>query len=47
MYDELKHELQQIRKNDYDLSSIIVEYLFTSGNEEIEELTKFFIEKLK
>lgn len=47
MYDELKHELRQIRKNDYDLTSIVVEYLFTSNNEEIEELTKFFIEKLK
>lgn len=47
LYDELKHELRQIRKNDYDLTSIVVEYLFTSNNEEIEELTKFFIEKLK
>lgn len=47
LYDKLKHELRQIRKNDYDLTSIVVEYLFTSNNEEIEELTKFFIEKLK
>lgn len=47
LYDELKHELRQIRKNVYDLTSIIVEYLFNSGNEEIEEITNFFIEKLK
>lgn len=47
LYDELKHELHQIRKSTDDLTSIIVEYLFASENKEIEELTKFFEEKLR
>lgn len=39
-YDYLKHELQQIRKNENDLIQIVVEYLF-SNNQEIVELTTF------
>lgn len=42
LYDELNHELHQIRKNVDDLASMIVEYLFSTNNKEIEELTKFF-----
>lgn len=42
LYEELKHELQQIRKNDEDLTAIIVEYLFETNNEEMKELTAFF-----
>lgn len=47
LYDELKHELHQIRKSTDNLTSIIVEYLFASENKEIEELTEFFEEKLR
>lgn len=47
LYNELKHELHQIRKSDDDLVSIIVDYLFNANNKEIEELTTFFESKLK
>lgn len=47
LYEELTHELHQIRKNIDDLVSIIVEYLFSSNNAEIEELSEFFERKLK
>ncbi|MCR1919977.1 AAA family ATPase [Frisingicoccus caecimuris] len=47
LYNELKHELHQIRKSDDDLVSIIVDYLFDANNKEIEELTTFFESKLK
>ena len=45
LYEVLRHELEQIRKEDGDLVSIIVDYLFNSSNQEIEELTLFFQEK--
>lgn len=44
LYDCLRHELQQIRKNEAELIEIIVEYLFANENAEIEELT-IFLEK--
>ncbi len=47
LYEELKHELRQVRKSAEDLTSIIVDYLFDTNNKEIEELTNFFISKLK
>jgi energy-coupling factor transporter ATP-binding protein EcfA2 len=47
LHDELKHELQHIRKTDDDLVSIIVDYLFSSNNAEIDELTSFFESQLK
>jgi ABC-type branched-subunit amino acid transport system ATPase component len=40
-YEELKNELRQIRKNEDDISELIVTYLFENGNEQIEELTNF------
>ncbi len=47
LYEVLRHELEQIRKEDSDLVSIIVDYLFNSNNQEIEELTLFFQEKFE
>lgn len=47
LYDVLRHELQQIRKSDTDLVTIIIDYLFGASNKEIEELANFFEEKLK
>ena len=47
LYDELKHELRQIRKSADDLVSIIVDYLFSTNNKEIAELIDFFEIKLK
>lgn len=47
LYDELKHELRQIRKNADDLVSIIVDYLFSTNNKEITELIDFFEIELK
>ena len=42
LYDVLKHELKQIRKTDSDLVAIIVDYLFSTHNAEIDELSTFF-----
>ena len=47
LYDCLRHELKQIRKDESDLIEIIVEYLFDGGNEEIEELVSFLESELK
>lgn len=47
LYDELHNELVQLRKNDKDLIDIIVQYLFSTNNPEIEELSGFFQERLK
>ena len=47
LYEELKHELHQIRKDDADLVAIIVDYLFSSKSAEIDELTAFLEEILK
>lgn len=47
LYDELRHELQQIRKPEEELVQIIVDYLFEKRNSEIEELTAFFETNLK
>ena len=47
LYEVLRHELHQIRKTDEDLVTIIVDYLFGSKNQEIDELTEFFEQKLK
>jgi len=46
LYDCLHHELNQIRKDDNDLSSIIVDYLFRTSNQELIELTEFFKTKM-
>lgn len=46
LYDVLKHELKQIRKNESDLVAIIVDYLFTSNTSEIDELVAFFEKEL-
>lgn len=47
LYEVLRHELQQIRKTDSDLIQIIVDYLFSTNNPEIRELSDFFGNKLK
>lgn len=47
LYDCLRHELKQIRKDEEDLVQIIVEYLFEDGNKEIAELTTFLETELK
>lgn len=47
LYDTLRHELRQIRKNEDDLIQIIVDYLFRTNNREMKELSKFFENKLK
>lgn len=47
LYDCLRHELKQIRKDEDDLIQIIVEYLFENGNNEIAELTAFLEAQLK
>lgn len=47
LYSELHHELEQIRKTDADLISIIVEYLFKNGNAELNELIAFFESEFK
>lgn len=47
LYKELRHELHQIRKSDSDLIQIIVDYLFSTNNPEIGELSEFFENKLK
>lgn len=44
LYDELKHELYQIRKSEDELIAIIVDYLFNSQNAEIEELSTYLEE---
>lgn len=46
LYMVLKHELQQLRKTDVDLVTIIVEYLFSSGSVEVNELTTFLEKEL-
>lgn len=46
LYGVLKNELEQIRKKESDLVTIIVDYLFSSNNPEINELTTFFEEML-
>ena len=47
LYDCLRHELKQIRKDEDDLIQLIVEYLFDGGNKEIAELTAFLESELK
>lgn len=47
LYDCLRHELRQIRKEESDLIQIIVDYLFANNMPEIEELSKFFEDELK
>ena len=47
LYDCLRHELKQIRKDEEDLIQIIVEYLFDGGNKEIAELSAFLETELK
>lgn len=47
LYDCLRHELKQIRKDEDELIQIIVEYLFEGGNKEIDELSAFLEEELK
>ncbi|WP_074835587.1 AAA family ATPase [Ruminococcus albus] len=46
LYGVLKNELEQIRKTESDLVNIIVDFLFSSNNPEINELTTFFEEML-
>ena len=41
LYEELRQELKHIRKTDADLISIIVDYLFSTNNSEINELASF------
>ena len=45
-YEKLAHELRQIRKSDNDLATIIVDYLFSSNNSEINELSAFLVNEL-
>lgn len=45
-YSKLQHELEQMRKSDIDLVQIIVEYLFSNPNEELNELNAFLRSKL-
>lgn len=47
LYDCLRHELKQIRKDEDELIQIIIEYLFEGENREIEELTAFLKSELK
>lgn len=47
LYECLHHELHQIRKDDDDLSTIIVDYLFRINNKDINELTEFFKSKME
>ena len=47
LYDCLRHELKQIRKDEDVLIQIIVEYLFDGGNKEIAELSTFLETELK
>ena len=45
-FKELKHELGQIRKNEEDISAIIVEHLFDGNDQQIEDLSNFFARTL-
>lgn len=45
-YGELKHELQQIRKDENELVTVVVEYLFRRNGLELQELVRFFEETL-
>lgn len=47
LYETLNHELRQIRKSDTDLVAIIVDYLFSSGSDEVNELTNFLEKTLQ
>ncbi len=47
LYEELNHELHQIRKTDMDLVNIVVDYLFSTNSEEVIELTSFLDSTLK
>lgn len=47
LYYVIKHELQQIRKNESDLAQRVVDYLFSNGNSEIEELSAFLENEFK
>lgn len=47
LYDCLRHELEQIRKNEDDLIQIIVDYLFKNNNKEIKGLSTFLEQELK
>ena len=47
LFEELKHELRQIRKSDEDVVKIVVDYLFGEKNSEIEELSIFLEEVFK
>ena len=46
LYEELKHELLQIRKDNAELVSIIVDYLFEKNGAEINQLVCFIENKL-
>lgn len=46
LYEVLRHELRQIRKEDKDLVDIIVDYLFASESDEIKELATFLEKQL-
>lgn len=46
-YSILKNELNQIRKDDEDIISVIIEHLFNSNNKDIDELTMFFLNKFE
>lgn len=47
LYDCLRHELTQIRKDESDLIQIIVDYLFKNENSEINELSSFLEQELR
>lgn len=45
-FGELKHELQQIRKDENELVAVVVDYLFQENGSELQELVHFFEESL-
>ena len=47
LYNIIQHELHQIRKTDQELCEIIVNYLFCTHNNEIEELATFLKTELE
>lgn len=47
LYSVLEHELFQIRKNTKDLVEIIINYIFSSDNHEIEELVEFLKKEIE
>ena len=46
-FNSLKHELEQIRKSEDDLTQRVVKYLFEKNNDNINQLTDFFEKELK